>query len=239
MNYVSLKDVSVTFPIYKSKPNAKIWEKMIGTGLDMHEFDALRDISFELKGGDRLALLGKNGSGKSTLLKVLAGALPPSSGSVQVRGEVFPALTLVPGVVPRATCRQNIYLQGLGFGLKGQELSDYVAEVSKFSGLGDFLNSPYNTLSAGMKSRFAVSTLSYVKPELLFMDEWIGAADRVVLEKNEGLLSSLVKGSDIFVLASHRAEIVKNHCNKALVLDKGRMMFYGSVESAYKILNDL
>ena len=237
MSHIQVDNVSVQFPIFKEKTDASFLQKMIGIGVDKSYFFALKDINFNLHKGDRLALLGKNGSGKSTLLKVLAGVLPPSNGQVNVTGKIFPALSPTPGVIRGATCSQNIILQGLAYGLHGQELEEYVKQVSEFSELGDFLNSKYNALSAGMRSRFAVSTMNQAKPQILFMDEWVGSSDAKVLEKNKGLLSSIVEGSDIFVLASHRKELVRDHCNKALVLKKGKVLHYGDIDEGLELSN--
>lgn len=238
MSHIQLHKVSVQFPIYRNNENATFLQKMIGTGVTKSTFYALKDLNISFQDGDRVALLGKNGSGKSTLLNVLAGLLPPSSGSIDVQGEVFPALTAAPGIVREATCAQNIILQGLSYGLSGQALRDYVTEVGEYSDLGDFLNSPYSSLSAGMRSRFAVSTLCQAKPELLFMDEWVGASDKKVLEKNKGLLSSVVANSHIFVLASHRKELVKDHCNRALVLREGELIFDGLLDEGLEIVDE-
>lgn len=232
---IKIKNASVRFPIYRYKPDASLFQKMLGFGREKHSFNALDQLDIEIKSGDRVALIGKNGAGKSTLLKVMAGILPPNEGEVKIAGRVFPALTAAPGVIAKATCAQNIILQGLSYGLKGDRLKAYAAEVGEFSALGDFLNSPYESLSAGMKSRFSVSTLNYVKPEILLMDEWVGAADTTVLEKNNGLLSSLVSSSKIFVLASHRKDILKNYCNRALVLKEGKVIFDGSVQDALQV----
>lgn len=236
MSCVHLDNISVKFPIYKSRKSTSMLRKMIGRSGFREDFYALNDLSFEIRKGDKVGLLGKNGSGKSTLLRLMAGLLPPTSGRLHVVGRVFPALTAAPGLQTQATCLQNIILQGLAYGLKSEDLKKYVDEVSEFSGLGDFLNSPHSTLSAGMKGRFAVATLNYVQPQLLFMDEWIGAADSKVLQKNLGLLAQLVDSSDIFVMASHRRDIIEEHCDKAIVMDRGRLAFYGDVESAYGVL---
>jgi len=236
MSSVSLKDVSIVFPINKVSNETSLLKKMLNIGNTKEHFHALKQVNLELEAGDRVALLGKNGSGKSTLLKVLAGLLPPNQGDINVQGKVFPALKPANMIVSSATCYQNIVLQGLFYGLKGDELRAYIEEVAKFSELGDFLNSSYGSLSAGMKSRFAISTMSYVKPEIIFMDEWIGAADKKVVQKNNGLLSSIVDSSDIFVLASHRKELVRQHCSRALVLNTGEIVFDGDLEDGFKAL---
>ena len=239
MSYVVLENVSVKFPIYESQASTSMLRKMMGLSGPRKEFYALDSLSLQILKGERVGLLGKNGSGKSTLLRLMAGILPPTSGKLKVVGRVFPALSAAPGIQSQATCLQNIILQGLSYGLKSDDLMKYVNEVSVFSDLGDFLNSPHSALSAGMKGRFAVATLNYVQPELLFMDEWIGAADTKVLKKNQGLLAKLVDQSDIFVMASHRRDIIEEHCNKAIVMDEGKMVFFGDVESAYRALNEI
>ena len=202
---------------------------MLGARGGRREFQALHDISIRLNDGDRVALLGRNGAGKTVLLKTLSGLLPPTEGYLQVSGNVLPAVDMSAGLVQKATCMQNIVLRGLSFGLRGKELKNYIDDVAEFTELGDFLNSQINSLSAGMRSRFVVATLNAINPEILLMDEWISVADKKIAEKQNGLLTKLVNKTRIFVLASHREALVRAHCNKALVLDKGRIVFSGSV----------
>jgi len=229
---IKIIGASVRFPKYRYKLGAPLFQKMLGFGREEYSFNALDNLNVRLHSGDRLALIGRNGAGKSTFLKMAAGILPPHQGEVKISGRVFPALTPAPGVISKATCAQNIILQGLSYGLSGDDLKAYIVKVSEFSALGDFLNSPYESLSAGMKSRFSISTLNYVKPEILLMDEWVGAADKTVLNKDIGLLESLVSSSEIFILASHRKEILENYCNRALVFKEGKVIFDGSVQDA-------
>jgi len=229
MSQIKLENVTVRFPLYVSDKPSSLLRNVLGTSTKKSSFEALKSINLDIDIGERVALLGRNGSGKSTLLRLLAGMLPATEGDVTVIGEAFSALTPAPYVIPRATCIQNIILQGLAFGLKGDSLKTYIEEVKEFSELGDFLNSPYNALSTGMKGRFAVSTLKGVTPQLLFMDEWIGTSDKLVVKKNKGLLYKLVETSEIFVLASHRKQLVKDHCDRAIVLDSGSIVFDGDI----------
>jgi len=236
LSIVSVEHLVVKFPIYKSRPDSGLMAKLLGRSKTKSSFDVLSDVSFELNDGDRVALIGKNGAGKSTLLQVIAGLLPPSQGKVVTNGQIFPFLTPTPGLLVNATCMQNIILQGLSYGFKGDDLRSYIDTVSAASDLGDFVNSPVSTLSAGMRSRFSISTLCGVEPELLFLDEWIGAADQKVLGQEKGLLASLVDQSKIFVIASHRSDVILSYCNKAIVLEEGKIVHFGDVEAGLKLV---
>ena len=209
-----------------------LFDMMLGRNVNEKKFKALSSISLEFNEGDRVALLGKNGAGKTVLLKSLSGLLPPSEGVLQIDGSILPAIDMSAGLILSATCLQNIILRGLSFNLKGEDLKRYVHKVAEFTELGDFLNSPITSLSAGMRSRLVVSTFHAITPEILLMDEWIGVADKKIALKQHGLLETLVSETKIFVLASHREALIKAHCNRALVLDGGSIVFAGSVEDS-------
>ena len=239
MSSVKVKGVGVKLPIFSETRKPNLFRQMLGIRSNVSEFYALKDIDLSISSSDRVAVIGENGAGKTTLLRVLAGLLPPDEGEVKTVGKVFPSLRPAQGLIPKATCIQNMILQGLGYNLEGQALERYVSEVSKFSGLGDFLNSPLASLSQGMKSKFAVSTLKSLEPDILIMDEWIGTADLSVTRDKSGLLSELIEKSEIFVIASHRQGIVKSTCNRALVLAGGRLIYDGSVDGGYEVLEGL
>jgi len=231
---IKLTNGVVEFQVYSSSGKSSGLANMIGLNRKKRFFRSLDNINLEFKTGDRVALLGKNGAGKSTLLKVLSGFLPCSSGSLDIVGSVHPALTPAPSILRTATCLQNIHLQGFYLGFKGEKLKEYVDAVCEFAQLGDFIYSPYDVLSAGMKSRFSVATMSFIKPEILLMDEWVGAADKLVLERQNGLLAKAISQCDIFVLASHRKDLVRYHCERGIVLQDGKVVFDGDVDDALK-----
>lgn len=225
---LTLENITVEFSNFQRSKND-----------DKKIFKALDGISFKLDRGDRLALIGKNGSGKSTLLKVMAGVLPPDEGRVIAEGKIFPALRPSPGLFMQASCFDNVKLQGLFYGFRGLALKKYIESVVEFAELGDFLFTPVELLSAGMRGRLHVATLSNVNPEILIMDEWIGVSDEKVLRKNDSLLKSLVSTSEVFVLASHRKRLVNDFCNKAAVFDSGKLMFLGDVGEALELKDGL
>ncbi len=227
MSEIILKDIEVSYQIAK-KP-------LFTKRGSLNYYEAIKTLSLHLKSGDRLALLGSNGSGKSTLLRVLAGILPPIKGSLEINGEVFPALSPVYGIQREATCYENIRLKGLLYNFRGKELKAYENAVAQFSELNEFLDMPVKTLSKGMQSRLQVAMLNHVKPDILLMDEWIGAADENIVRKNNGILNALVDQAEIFVLASHRKKLVKDFCTTGLVMQKGEIVFHGGIKEALEV----
>lgn len=227
-------DLTVSFPITRKGPESLI-SSLITPSKSVDSFYALDHINLDIVAGTRLALLGPNGAGKSTLLKVLAGLLPPSSGSLSIDGDPFPALNPAVGIKPFATGLQNIALQGMYYGFKGETLESYVSEAKKIASLGDFINAPYQNLSSGMKSRLAIAMYSMVRPTILFMDEWIGTADKEATNSKTGLFNSLVSNTEIFVLASHNSKIIREHCNTGLVISAGAIEFMGDISDAIEV----
>jgi len=174
---LAINDVTVSFSIVSKKKTSSTGLARVFSRYEKTPFHALTNISFELKKGDRLAVIGKNGAGKTTLLRVLSEILPPSSGEIRIDGSVHSILTIATGLVMSATCSQNIKLKGLSYGLSGESLESYMQEARKRSQLDKFLFQPVKSLSSGMRSRLIVSMLGVLKPDILIMDEWINVAD--------------------------------------------------------------
>jgi ABC-type polysaccharide/polyol phosphate transport system ATPase subunit len=207
-------------------------------GIDS-KFRAVNNVSFEIVAGDRVGIIGKNGAGKSTLLKLIAGVLNPSEGQLSLKGNVFPLLDLSADIVQQATCLQNIRLSGYLKGLKGQPLDQYIESVIESADVNPFLYSPVSALSTGMKTRFLVSLIGDVEPEILIMDEWIGTADKSFTNQKTSRLNGLVESSDIFILATHNRNLLRGFCNKIMLIDQGRLSFFGDVLDGYKRFNEL
>lgn len=234
MSSLSLVDVSVKFSIYGGASRVRsFFSDVFRFNRVKQDFWALKDVSFTLEKGDRLAVIGGNGAGKSTLLKVVAGILPPTNGSLDVVGIVNSAILASDGLYFEATCLQNIYLKAASQGLTRTQTERYCKEVIEIADMGKFINSRLKTLSTGMRARLIVAMQIGMKPNILVMDEWIGTADRKVVDS--GTLSDLVNSTDIFVLASHRAAIIKEHCNKGLYLENGIVRYFGDLEKALEM----
>lgn len=184
---------------------------------------ALEDVTFSLKSGDRLALIGPNGAGKTTLLKLLYGIFQPSSGTVVRKGRVDALFNINLGFRADVSGRRNIVLRGLMNGWSRQEIELRMEEIIAFSQLGDFIDMPFNTYSQGMAARLAFSTATSFEPEILLMDEWIGAGDQDFARQAQSRMDSIVDRAGIIVLASHNLDLLRRVCNKALWLKQGRV----------------
>ncbi len=191
---------------------------------------ALDDISLDLHGGDRLALIGHNGSGKSTLLRVLAGIYHPDSGLVQRSGPAWGTFNMSLGSRQEATGYRNLVLKGLIAGRTRAEIDAALPEIADFTGLGPYLDMPLHTYSQGMAMRLAFAATTAFSNDILVMDEWIGAGDANFQEKIIGRMTDFLHASTIVVLASHSTRLLRRIANKALWLEHGRMRSYGGME---------
>lgn len=195
----------------------------------------LDNISFTVFQGERLGLIGANGAGKSTLLRVLAGIYSPSSGALDVHGTAKGLFSISLGMYPEATGVENIYMRGLQMGLKLTEIKEMVPEVVAFAELEDAIENPLNTYSTGMRTRLAFSISTMIEPDILLLDEWIGAGDARFRDKVQARMNGLVEGSRGLVLATHNTGLMKRLCTKGLVLSKGKMIFCGDLEEALDV----
>ncbi|MEO6396593.1 MAG: ABC transporter ATP-binding protein [Devosia sp.] len=184
---------------------------------------ALDGVSFELEAGDRLGLVGPNGAGKTTLLKVLYGIYEPTAGTLAIDGKVDALFNINLGFRPEATGRRNILLRGLINGWTEAEIAARTDEIIEFSELGEFIDLPFKSYSQGMGARLAFSIATTMDPEILLMDEWIGAGDASFQAKATRRMNELAERAGIIVLASHHDELLKKTCNKRLELERGRV----------------
>ena len=196
------------------------------------EVKLLDNISFELQSGDRLGLIGENGSGKTTLLRTLGGIYRPSSGDLSVNGTVRGFFDISFGMQPDATGLENIYLRGLQMGLGLTEIKSLVPGVVTFSGLDEHINDRLGNYSSGMRLRLAVAVSTMIEPDILLLDEWIGVGDAKFNVKVKERMTEIIEGSRGLVLATHNINLMKSLCNRALVIDKGRLVFQGTINDA-------
>ncbi len=194
-----------------------------------NQVTALSGVNFDLTSGDRLGLVGSNGAGKTTLLKVLYGIYQPTIGSVDICGKVDALFNINLGFRREATGRRNIELRGLINGWSPSVIESRVEEIIEFSELGDFIELPFKSYSQGMAARLAFSVATCLEPEILLMDEWIGAGDPQFQEKARERMDNLAKKAGIIVLASHNHGLLKKTCNKILELERGQ------VKGLYKV----
>jgi len=191
--------------------------------------NALKNVTFEAHEGDRIGLVGVNGSGKTTLLRVLSGAYPPSGGSVRMEGDISPLFDLMLGMNPDATGYENIRICGLFRGLPRHELQARGDEIAEFTELGSYLAMPIRTYSSGMLLRLAFAIATARDPEILLIDEAIGAGDASFHHKAFARLEGLVRQSSILIVATHAEAIIRRLCNKVIWLHHGSLVEYGEV----------
>ncbi len=194
------------------------------------EVKALDGVSFDLKAGDRLGLIGSNGAGKTTLLKVLYGIFEPSGGSLEVNGKIDALFNINLGFRGGATGRRNIELRGLINGWSSKQIAERMEPIIEFSELGDFIDMPLKSYSQGMAARLAFAIATSFEPEILLMDEWIGAGDTSFQEKAKLRMNSMAEKAGIIVLASHNHSLIKRTCTKVLELQAGHVKTFCDVD---------
>lgn len=212
--------------------------KLMKRELRYHEFWALKDITFQVNKGERLGILGLNGAGKSTLLKIIAGVLKPTEGSVRMNGKIVPLLELGAGFDGHYTGAENIFLYGAMLGYSKAFLKEKYNEIVEFSELGDFINVPLKNYSSGMKARLGFSIATIVEPEILILDEVLSVGDAKFKKKSEKKIKDMFDKGITVLFVSHSIGQVRSLCNRAIILEKGRLIAQGDVETVSAIYED-
>ena len=233
--HVALRNVSVTFPVLSFRDRSLRSRFVSAVTLRRKAaiariVTALNDVSLDIRAGDRVCLVGANGAGKTTLLRVLAGIYHPTVGSVDVLGRCLSLFDLSAGFDEEATGYENIMRRGLVIGARRAEIEARRAEIAEFTELGDRLDLPLRTYSSGMMLRLIFAVATAVEGEIVLLDEWIGAGDQQFRSKARQRLDEIVARAGILVLASHDIELVKSTCNRAILLEEGRIVAAGATD---------
>jgi ABC-type polysaccharide/polyol phosphate transport system ATPase subunit len=237
---VILENVSAHFPIYGAQQRSlrkAIFQRATGGSIeregkngDRVTVKALSDISLTLHDGDRVGLLGHNGAGKSTLLKLMAGIYEPVSGTIKVQGRVTPLFDAMPGLDGEDSGYENIITSGMLIGMTRQQIEAKIPEIEEFCELGEYLTLPVRTYSSGMTMRLGFALVTALDPGVLLMDEGFGTGDQRFAERAEARMKDFIGRSRILVLASHSDKIIRSMCNKAVIMDSGRIVAFGPVD---------
>ena len=198
--------------------------------LQYNKFTALEHISFELKRGQTLGLIGRNGAGKSTLLKIISGILKPTEGRVSCYGNVVPMLELGSGFDFDLTGRENVFLNGAILGYSEEFLKGKYDEIVEFSELGQFIEVPIRNYSSGMLARLAFSIATVVNPDILIVDEILSVGDVAFQEKSKKRMLHLMGGGTTVLFVSHSIEQIREMCDRAIWLDNGSVKLMGGAE---------
>lgn len=246
-NRISLRQVNLHYAAVAYKERSL--KKMLAGGFikksevpKMADIHALKNITLDIVPGERVGLLGHNGAGKSTFLKTVAGLYPISSGTMDVVGQVRSLFDLSLGFEADATGRENILYRGLLLGLSPQFMQKKEEEIVDFAGLGEFIDYPIKTYSAGMQVRLAFAISTSVGGDILLLDEVIGAGDANFMAKAKQRIAGLIEQSEILILASHDLRSLASLCQRGLVFHHGDLAYDGSIDDAiahYKSINGL
>ena len=212
---------------------------LTGKKLERDEFWALKDVSFSLHEGERIGILGLNGAGKSTLLKVIAGVFKPTEGKVIRNGKIVPLLELGAGFDKNYTGRENIYLYGSVLGYSRSYMDAKYDQIVKFSGLGEFIDVPIKNYSSGMKSKLGFAIATIAEPEILILDEVLSVGDRKFRKKSERRILDMMENGTAVLFVSHSLAQVQRICNKAMILDHGKLVAFGDVDEIAELYTQM
>jgi teichoic acid transport system ATP-binding protein len=233
---VRVDDLSITYrTTFERKPTLKQALVRFGRGQRaIREVEAIKNVSFEVRSGTAMGIIGSNGAGKSTLMRAMAGILPPTSGSIEVWGRASTLLALGVGFNKNLSGRENIILGGLAAGLSRREVEARADEVAEWTELGDFIDMPMRTYSSGMSARLEFSVAVHMKPDILMIDEALSTGDAHFREKANAKMAELRDSARAMFLVSHGLGNIKEMCSEAIWLDKGKLMMHGEPDQVVK-----
>jgi ABC-type polysaccharide/polyol phosphate transport system ATPase subunit len=235
MASITLENVTVDFPVYGLQKSLRkvLFSRVVGGVIAREEANnrisvrAINNLSITLKNGDRFGLMGHNGAGKTTLLRVFAGIYPPSSGRILIKGRVSTLFNTSPGLDFEDTGYENIYTCGMFLGMSQDEITAKLPDIEQFSELGEYLNLPVRTYSTGMLMRLGFAVATTIDPDILVLDEGLSAGDARFAESARRRVETLIKRTNILIVASHSDVLIKQMCNRVLLLDHGNVVADG------------
>ena len=238
---IKLDNVGMRFNLSKEKVDSvkEYFIKFVKRELVFNEFWALKDISFTVEKGDRVGILGLNGAGKSTLMKVIAGVFRPTEGTVTKHGVLAPMIELGAGFDKQYTGAENIFLYGAVLGHSRAFMQEKFDEIVEFSELQKFIDVPLKNYSSGMKARLGFSIATVVKPDILILDEVLSVGDAKFRKKSEKKIIDMMDTGVTVLFVSHNLDQVKRICNKAMILEHGRLLNYGIIDEIAPIYQEM
>lgn len=238
---ISVQNVTMSFNLNKEKvDNLKEYViKLITHKLEFKKFHALQNISFDVKKGEHLAILGFNGAGKSTLLKTIVGVYKPTSGKIEKQGVIAPLLELGAGFDPNYSGKENIFLYGAILGYSREYIQSKYDEIVEFSELGNFINVPLKNYSSGMRARLGFSIATAVEPDVLILDEVLSVGDAKFRTKSLKKVQSMFEKGVTVLFVSHSIDQVKAICDTAILLDHGKVIAQGDVNEVSAIYDEM
>jgi len=244
MVHIHAKDVNYSYPVLDSKRSFKIEmvKSLVGGSIrkagNKTFVHAVKDVSFELEPGDRFGLLGHNGSGKTTMLRLLADLVRPESGTIDIEGRILSLITRGIGINEDLTGRANIELPLRILGATEEEVARGKREIPDFVDLGSFLDLPVRTYSEGMKARLSFSVSTFLRRDILLIDEWLSTGDKGFVAKANKRMEEMVDTTGILVVATHSTGLIRNICNKVAVMEGGEITMVGTPEDVLAVYEE-
>lgn len=238
---IKLEHVGMRFNLSKEKVDSmkEYFIKLVKRELSFDEFWALKDVTFSVEKGDRVGVLGLNGAGKSTLMKVVAGVFRPTEGTVTRQGIIAPMIELGAGFDKQYTGAENIFLYGAVLGHSRAFMREKYDEIVRFSELEKFIDVPLKNYSSGMKARLGFSIATVVQPDILILDEVLSVGDAKFRKKSEKKLVDMMDTGVTVLFVSHNLDQVKRICNKAMILEHGKLLHYGAIDEIAPIYQEM
>ena len=239
---IKVENVSMHFRMDKNKTTSlKEWVVTHLLGKQQYEeFHALSGVSFDVKRGEIIGIIGRNGAGKSTILKVISGIYKPTQGAVITAGRVAPMLELGSGFDPELSGHDNIFLNGAILGFSEEFLNSKHDEIVEFSELGDFINMPIKTYSSGMLARLAFAVATMIEPEILIVDEILSVGDAAFQKKSRARMMEMMSGGTTVLFVSHSLDQIREMCDRVIWLEHGTVKMLGATDAvcnAYEASN--
>lgn len=238
-NVIEIQNLTKIYKIYDNPIAQLISIFGLSKKKKYKEYYALNNISFEVKRGQTVGLIGTNGAGKSTLLKIITGVLTQSSGKVSVKGKIAALLELGAGFNMEYTGIENIYLNGSMMGFSKKQMSDRVPQIIEFAGIGDFINQPVKTYSSGMFARLAFAVAINVSPDILIVDEALSVGDIYFQSKCFNKMNEIKKNGTTILLVTHDMSSIIKYCDKVVVLNKGKLLEEGNAKDMVDLYKKL
>ncbi len=231
---ISVEHIVQRFRVIHERPDTvrELFSRFFRQQVNYYDFEAVNDVSFTVQAGEMVGIIGRNGSGKSTLLKMIAGIYRPTSGKLQVKGSIAPLIELGAGMHSELTGRENILLNGLLMGYSKRDMLSREQRIIDFAEIGDFIDVPVKQYSSGMYMRLAFSVATEVDPDILVVDEILAVGDLAFQRKCFERLRGFRESGKTILFVTHSMGQITGHCDRAILLDRGQLVFNGNPEEA-------
>ena len=235
-NCVTVRNLSKKYYLFNQDMRLLQW-LLFRTGYTAEKY-VLQDVSFDVKCGDVVGIIGKNGAGKSTLMQLIAGVILPTSGTIETSGKIGALINLSAGFEPNFTGRQNIFYKGTLMGMTNKEINDILPAIIDFVELGEYFDMPIRMYSSGMSARLGFALAVFSEPEILIVDEVFAVGDKNFQEKSKAKIAELFGSGKSVLFSSHSDPLIRNFCNKVMYIKDGRIAFEGDVEEGLEMYSD-